>query len=111
RSEDQRSDALSAALKLSKGVLDNPGEASTRTRLRALNDLVYYGWEDREKFGRKTVDDERFAKLVDELRASIGGQTRRYEYLDTLQRASKYLKKLGEMRSYALQVRDSLEQS
>jgi ppGpp synthetase/RelA/SpoT-type nucleotidyltranferase/metallophosphoesterase superfamily enzyme len=109
--EEARRKALSDALSLAKSVVDDPAEASARTHLRAINDLLYYSWEERDKFNGKTVNDKEFAKLAEELKGKVPIPSTRYEHVDTLQRAFKYLGRQKDMASFAIQVRDSLEKS
>jgi ppGpp synthetase/RelA/SpoT-type nucleotidyltranferase len=110
--KDERLAEIQTAIRFAKHTMDH-GAASDQ-KLRSVNDLLYYAWEERNLLrGQETpatVSIELIAALRDELRVAIEARPdANYEHLDTLARAFEFCDDNDGARSIAVRVRDTLQ--
>jgi ppGpp synthetase/RelA/SpoT-type nucleotidyltranferase/calcineurin-like phosphoesterase family protein len=103
---------LNSAIDLARSVVAKTVDSTNA--LRAINDLLYYAWEERQLAGSEEslrVSDLEFRHLTDSLEKELSVQERGYEYHDTLMSALLTIGKPQAARTAALRVRDMLEQA
>jgi hypothetical protein len=109
--EDRRHIELIKAMDCAKGVLER--YVDPLYRRRAVNDLLYYAWEERNAWrepGQWSVSDEQFRELLAELDiANEADISKSYEQFDTLCRAHAALGDTQIAASYARMICDWLE--
>jgi ppGpp synthetase/RelA/SpoT-type nucleotidyltranferase/calcineurin-like phosphoesterase family protein len=102
---------LTSAITLARSVIAKLVDPTNL--LRAVNDLIYYAYEERQISDQKEellVDDVEFQQLTEKLEQELAVQERSYEYQDTLMSALIESGRNEEARLVALKLRDMLEQ-
>lgn len=93
RTQAERDGALKESIMFARSVLDKPGENTQRTRIRAINDYLYYIWDTKTNTKIECdieLTDRSVLDLVDELVSSVIADTGfEYNHADT---ALRFLK-------------------
>ncbi|MBR0911488.1 metallophosphoesterase [Bradyrhizobium japonicum] len=101
---------LVSAIKLARPVVEQPVDPANL--IRAINDLLYYGCEERrasQSDSDHLVSDEELVNLTSTLEAELAANDRGYEYHDTLMTGLDILGRKDESVLEAFKLRDILE--
>jgi ppGpp synthetase/RelA/SpoT-type nucleotidyltranferase/predicted MPP superfamily phosphohydrolase len=103
---------LNSAINLARDVTQNP--VDPENSIRAVNDLLYYGCEERDlsiPVRDLLVSEAEFGRLTTTLENDLKVQDRSFEYHDTLLKALETSGRRDVIGAAALKLRDVLEQA